>query len=82
MGKLDPLLNEVVGYGATPETLSQHIQRGKFGMDGMYCQGGFRISNPKVRSNFQIRASQPGLTQPMGTNYHIWKVILHQVMTH
>ena len=39
-------------------------------------QGGFRISNPKVRSNFQIRASQPGLTQPMGTNYHIWKVIL------
>ena len=39
-------------------------------------QGGFRISNPKVRSNFQIRASRPGLTQPMGTNYHIWKVIL------
>ena len=41
-----------------------------------YLQGGFRISNPKVRSNFQIRATRPGLTQPMGTNYHIWKVIL------
>ena len=33
---LDPLLNQVVGYGATPETISQRIRRGKFGMDGMY----------------------------------------------
>jgi len=33
---LDPLLNQVIGYGATPETLSQRIRRGKFGMDGMY----------------------------------------------
>ena len=33
---LDPLLNQVVSYGATPETISQRIRRGKFGMDGMY----------------------------------------------
>ena len=33
---LDPLLNQVIGYGAMPETLSQRIQRGKFGMDGIY----------------------------------------------
>ena len=39
-------------------------------------QGGFRISNPEVRLNFQIGACRPRLTQPMGTNYHIWKVIL------
>ena len=28
---LDPLLNQVVGYGATPETISQCIQRGSLG---------------------------------------------------
>ena len=33
---LDPVLNQVIGYGATPEIISQHIRRGKFGMDGMY----------------------------------------------
>ena len=33
---LDPLLNQVVGYVATPETISQRIQQGKFGMDGTY----------------------------------------------
>ena len=33
---LDPLLNQVIGYGATPEIISQRIRRGKFGMDGMY----------------------------------------------
>lgn len=33
---IDPLLNQVIGYGATPEIISQRIRRGKFGMDGMY----------------------------------------------
>ena len=33
---LDPVLNQVIGYGATPEIISQRIGRGKFGMDGMY----------------------------------------------
>jgi hypothetical protein len=33
---LDPLLNQVIGYGATPEIISLRIRRRKFGMDGMY----------------------------------------------
>ena len=33
---LDSLLNQVVGYVATPETTSQRIRQGKFGVDGMY----------------------------------------------
>jgi hypothetical protein len=33
---LDPLLNRIVGYGVTPEIISQRIRRGKYGMDGMF----------------------------------------------
>ena len=33
---LDSLLNQVIGYVATPETISQRIRQGKFGVDGMH----------------------------------------------
>ena len=33
---LDSLMNQVVGYVATSETISQRIRQEKFGMDGMY----------------------------------------------
>ena len=45
---LDPLLNQVVGYGATPEKISQCIQWGKFGMDGMYTWLKVCIEEPKL----------------------------------
>ena len=68
----------LVAQALSHESCKLSLQQGSPGISEITRgrQGGFRILNPKVRSNFQIRASWPGLTQPMGTNYHIWKVIL------
>ena len=44
---LDSLLNQVIGYVATPETISQRIRQGKFGVDGMYTWLKVCIEEPK-----------------------------------
>jgi hypothetical protein len=55
---LDQVLNRLVGYGATPEGISSIIQRGQFGMDGMYnwvqaCIEDLHIDEPLLEGKIQ-----------------------------